>query len=56
MGQAYSTIAFDPAKCDLVLNPDKYENGGAVPTASANNEWTVAQHGGLMKWKSITPP
>jgi hypothetical protein len=48
--------AFDPAKCDLVLNPDKYENGGAVPTASANNEWTVAQHGGLMKWKSITPP
>ena len=52
----YGDSAFNPAKCDLVLNPDKYENGGAVPTASANNEWTVAQHGGLMKWKSITPP
>ena len=23
--------AFDPANCDLVLNPDKYENGGAFP-------------------------
>ena len=50
--------AFDPAKCDLVLNPDKYENGGAVPTASANNEWTVGENGSPMKWKSvsITPP
>ena len=48
--------AFDPAKCDLVLNADKQEGGGAVPTVSANNEWTVAQYGGLMRWKSITPP
>ena len=47
--------AFDPTKCALVLNPDKYEGGGAVPTASANNEWTVAQTGGLMRWMSITP-
>ena len=47
---------FNPAKCDLVLNADKQEGGGAVPTVSANNEWTVAQYGGLMRWKSITPP
>ena len=48
--------AFDPAKCDLVLNADKQQGGGAAPTATANNEWTVAQYGGLMRWKSITPP
>lgn len=48
--------AFNSAKCDLVLNADKQEGGGAVPTVSANNEWTVAQYGGLMRWKSITPP
>lgn len=47
---------FNPAKCDLVLNADKQEGGGAAPTATANNEWTVAQYGGLMRWKSITPP
>lgn len=48
--------AFNSTKCALVLNPDKYEGGGAVPTASANNEWTVGQHGGgRMRWKSITP-
>lgn len=46
---------FDPTKCDLVLNPDKYEGGGAVPTASANNEWLVSETtSGPMKWKSIT--
>ena len=30
-----------PAKCDLVLNPDKYENGGAVPTPlpTMNGPW-----------------
>lgn len=49
--------AFDPTKCALVLNPDKYEGGGAVPTASANNEWTFEQYSGRpMRWKSITPP
>lgn len=33
--------AFDPAKCDLVLNADKQYGGTAVPTATAYNEWTV---------------
>ena len=47
--------AFDPTKCALVLNPDKYEGGGAVPTASANNEWTFGENGRPMRWKSITP-
>ena len=47
--------AFDPAKCDLVLNPDKQPSGSAVPTVSNGNEWTVAEYSGdLMKWKSIT--
>ena len=46
---------FDPTKCALVLNPDKYEGGGAVPTASANNEWTFTSGGRPMRWKSITP-
>ena len=46
--------AFNPAKCALVLNPDKYEGGGAVPTASANNEWTIGENGRPMRWKSIT--
>lgn len=50
--------AFNPAKCDLVLNADKQEGGGAAPTATANNEWTVGENGSPMKWKSvsITPP
>lgn len=49
--------AFDPTKCDLVLNDDKKQGGGAVPTASANNEWTFGQYSGRpMRWKSITPP
>lgn len=47
--------AFDPTKCALVLNPDKYEGGGAVPTASANNEWTFTSGARPMRWKSITP-
>ena len=46
---------FDPTKCALVLNPDKYEGGGAVPTASANNEWTFTSGAQPMRWKSITP-
>ena len=50
--------AFDPAKCDLVLNADKQYGGTAVPTATAYNEWTVGENGSPMKWKSvsITPP
>ena len=50
--------AFDPAKCDLVLNADKQYGGTAVPTATAYNEWTVGENGSPMKWKSVsmTPP
>lgn len=48
--------AFNPAKCDLVLNADKQPGGGAAPTVSNGNEWTVSQLGGHMKWKSISVP
>ena len=42
--------AFNPAKCDLVLNADKHpDTGAALPKATANGEWTI-----FMKWKSIT--
>lgn len=48
--------AFNPTKCDLVLNADKQQGGTAVPTASADNGWTVLEYSGgqPMKWKSIT--
>ena len=46
--------AFNPAKCDLVLNADKKQDGTAVPKVFNGNEWTVAEFGGLMKWKSIS--
>lgn len=47
--------AFDPAKCALVLNPDKKQDGAAVPKVSNGNEWTVGEYsGGRMQWKSIT--
>ena len=47
--------AFDPAKCDLVLNADKQEGGTAVPKVSNSNEWTEREGSGyLMQWKSIT--
>lgn len=47
--------AFDPAKCDLVLNADKQEDGTAVPKVSNSNEWTEQKGSGyLMQWKSIT--
>ncbi len=47
--------AFDPAKCDLVLNADKQEDGTAVPKVSNSNEWTEEKGSGyLMQWKSIT--
>ena len=46
---------FDPAKCDLVLNADKQEGGGAVPTVSNSNGWTEEKGSGyLMQWKSIS--
>ena len=40
--------AFNPGKCDLVLNADKQGGGGALPTVSANR-WTWSAIG-----KSIT--
>lgn len=48
--------AFNPAKCDLVLNADKKQGGGGSPTATADNGWTVLEYSGdqPMKWKSIT--
>ena len=46
--------AFDPAECDLALNPDKQEGGGAAPTVSNGNEWTIADNARPMQWKSIT--
>ena len=45
--------AFNPAKCDLVLNADKKQDGTAVPKVSNGNEWTVLDSYN-MKWKSIT--
>ena len=45
--------AFNPAKCDLVLNADKKQDGSAAPKVSNGNEWTVLDSYN-MKWKSIT--
>lgn len=47
--------AFNPAKCDLVLNADKHpDTGAALPKATANGEWTITADAHFMKWKSIT--
>ena len=47
--------AFNPAKCDLVLNADKHpDTGAALPKATANGEWTIGADARFMKWKSIT--
>nr|WP_288747089.1 fimbrillin family protein [uncultured Phocaeicola sp.] len=47
--------AFNSAKCDLVLNADKKQDGSAVPKVNNGNEWTFAKGSGyLMQWKSIT--
>ena len=47
--------AFNPAKCDLVLNADKHpDTGAALPKATANGEWTITADARFMKWKSIT--
>ena len=46
--------AFAPARCDLVLNTDKQEDGTAVPKVSGNNRWTLAANARPMMWKSIT--
>ena len=45
---------FAPARCDLVLNTDKQEDGTAVPKVSGNNRWTLAATASPMMWKSIT--
>lgn len=46
--------AFNPAKCDLVLNADKHpDDGTALPKATTNDEWTVGADARPMKWKSI---
>lgn len=41
--------AFEPVKCDLVLNADKKEGGSAVPKVSDGNRWPSY----YMIWKSI---
>lgn len=46
--------AFALARCDLVLNTDKQEDGTAVPKVSGNNRWTLAANASPMMWKSIT--
>lgn len=46
--------AFAPARCDLVLNTDKQEDGTAVPKVSGNNRWTLTANASPMMWKSIT--
>ena len=46
--------AFDPAKCDLVLNADKKQDGNATPKVFSDNEWLVMPNGQLMRWNSIT--
>lgn len=46
--------AFNPAKCDLMLNADKHpDTGAALPKATANGEWTIGANAHFMKWKSI---
>ena len=47
--------AFNSAKCDLVLNADKKQDGSAVPKVNNSNEWTFAKGSGyLIQWKSIS--
>ena len=46
--------AFNPAKCDLVLNADKKQGGNATPKVFSDNEWLMMPNGQLMRWNSIT--
>ena len=49
--------AFNPAKCDLVLNADKKQDGNATPQVFNGNGWTVSEYGSSsehMRWNSIT--
>ena len=50
----YGDSAFNPAKCDLVLNADKKQDGNATPKVFSDNEWLVMPNGQLMRWNSIT--
>ena len=50
----YGDSAFNPAKCDLVLNADKKQGGNAAPKVSSDNEWLMMPNGQLMRWNSIT--
>ena len=50
----YGDSAFNPAKCDLVLNADKKQDGNATPRVFSDNEWLVMPNGQLMRWNSIT--
>lgn len=52
----YGDSAFNPAKCDLVLNADKKQDGNATPQVFSDNEWLVMPNGQLMRWNSITFP
>lgn len=46
--------AFNPARCDLVLNADKKQDGNATPKVFSDNEWLMMPNGQLMRWNSIT--
>ena len=46
--------AFNPAKCDLVLNADKKQDGNATPKVSNDNGWLITPNGEVMEWNSIT--
>ena len=46
--------AFNPAKCDLVLNADKKQDGNATPQVSNDNGWLITPNGEVMEWNSIT--
>lgn len=50
----YGDSAFNPAKCDLVLNADKKQGGNATPKVFSGNEWLVVPNGQFMRWNSIT--
>ena len=50
----YGDSAFNPAKCDLVLNADKKQGGNATPKIFSDNEWLMMPNGQLMRWNSIT--
>lgn len=50
----YGDSAFNPAKCDLVLNADKKQGGNATPKVFSDNEWLMMPNGQLMSWNSIT--